>query len=59
MVLGPRMWFFFRDSGKQEKERKNVIVSTEKRDFHNTSFFFYSWCNKAIVFYSEDVVIIK
>ena len=30
----------FRDSGKQEKERKNVTVSTGKRDFPNTSCIF-------------------
>ena len=40
------------------KKRKNVIVSTRKRDFHNISCIFsYSWCNnyssKAIVFFGR------
>ena len=42
MVLGPRMWSLVRPSGKQhEKKRKNVIVSTRKRDVHNISCTFF------------------
>ena len=60
MVVGPWLWSLVRNWGKQQKKKRDhVIVSTQKRNFHNISmYFFYSWCNEAIVF-SEVVVSIN
>ena len=42
------------------KKRKNVIVSTRKRDFHNISCTFFLFLMQlSLSFFSEDVVSIK
>ena len=60
MVLDPRMWSLIRVSGKQhEKNVKNVIVSTRKRDFKIFHVFFSFLDAIKLKFFSEDVVSIK
>ena len=58
MVLGPRVWSFFRDSGKQHEKNVKMWQFPHENVIFTIFHVFFSILD-AIKFFSEDVVSIK